>query len=181
MNIIVGITGGIACYKACDLITGLKAQGHDVRVIMTDSATKFITPLTLSTLSNHPVMNDMWVERNGLVEHIEVAKWSEIFVVYPATANIIAKFSCGIADDLLSTVYLALPKKTIKIVFPAMNTNMLEHFTTVRNIEMLKVHGTWVAATIETKLACGDVGNGGVMKPRDAIEFINMVIEKKRG
>ena len=178
MNTILGITGGIAAYKSCDLVTMLRANGHDVRVIMTDNAMEFITPLTLSTLSNHPVMTSMWEERKGSVEHIEVAKWGELFIVYPCTVNTIAKFAYGIADNLLSTVYLALPKKVIKMVFPAANTNMVEHITARRNIESLRVSGTWVAATVSTKLACGDIGKGGVMKPKEAMEFINTVIEK---
>ena len=178
MNILLGISGGIAAYKSCDLISGLKnddIRNHDIRVIMTKNAAEFITPLTLSTLSNHPVMSDMWVERNGKVEHIEVAKWTEVFIVYPATSNIIAKFANGIADDLLSTVYLALPNSVVRFVFPAMNTNMLYHPATIRNLKTLKSDGVIVTDTIETKLACGDVGKGGIMKPSDAVKFINLI------
>jgi phosphopantothenoylcysteine synthetase/decarboxylase len=176
-NVILGISGGIAAYKACDVISGLRAKGYGIRVIMTEHAKEFIAPMTLSTLSRHPVMDNMWAERDGKVEHIDIAKWGSVFVVYPATANIIAKFANGIADDLLSTVYLALPSDVTsdvtRIVFPACNTMMLEHPATQRNLEQLKKDGVLVQDTRETELACGDVGKGGVLKPRDAIEIID--------
>jgi phosphopantothenoylcysteine synthetase/decarboxylase len=172
MNVLLGISGGIAAYKACDLITGLKANGHDVRVIMTKHAKEFITPMTVATLSTHPVMDNMWAEIKGNVEHIDTAKWTEVFIVYPATANIIAKFANGIADDLLSTVYLALPKTVQKFVFPAMNTNMLMHPATLRNIRRIVDDGVFVADTRTSKLACGDVGKGAVLSPRDAVECV---------
>lgn len=172
-NVLLGVSGGIAAYKACDLITGLKANGHDIRVIMTEHAKEFITPMTLATLSTHPVMDNMWAEIKGNVEHIDTAKWTEVFIVYPATANIIAKFANGIADDLLSTVYLALPRdKVIGIIFPAANTNMIEHPSTIRNLQKLKEDGCFVTDTREAKLACGDYGKGALLQPRDAIEII---------
>lgn len=179
-NVILGVSGGIAAYKSCDVISGLRSKGYDVRVIMTENAKQFITPMTLSTLSRHPVMDDMWAERDGKVEHIEVAKWANIFIVYPSTANIIAKFANGIADDLLSTVYLALPKDVVKIVFPAMNSQMLSHPATQRNITRLFLDGCKVQRTRETELACGDVGKGAVLKPRDAIEIIEKLIGESK-
>lgn len=174
-NIILGISGGIAAYKACDVISGLRSKGYDVRVIMTENAKQFITPMTISTLSRHPVMDNMWAERDGKVEHIEVAKWADVFIVYPSTVNIMAKFANGIADDLLSTVYLALPFSVKKIIFPACNTNMVQHNATIRNIDVLKHDGCIVTETRETELACGDVGKGAVLKPRDAIELIGQI------
>lgn len=179
MNILLGISGGIAAYKACDLITGLKANKHDVRVIMTEHAKEFITPMTIATLSTHPVMDNMWAEIKGNVEHIDTAKWAEVFVVYPATANVIAKFAHGIADDLLSTVYLALPSSVIKIVFPAMNTNMLTHPASYRNRSSLGHDGVHVTDTRESMLACGDVGKGAVLTPRESVEIINQLIERQ--
>lgn len=175
-NIILGVTGGIAAYKACDLISGLRNKGYDVRVIMTEHAKEFITPLTLATLSRHPVMETMWAERNGSVEHIEVAKWADILVVYPATANIIAKFAHGIADDLLSTVYLALPFMSVAtIIFPAMNTNMFNNQVTRENMGLLTARGCLVTDTREAELACGDIGKGALLKPRDALDIIDKV------
>ena len=178
-NVILGVSGGIAAYKSLDLISGLKSQGFDVRVIMTENAKQFITPMTLSTLSGHPVMDNMWAERDGKVEHIEVSKWADFLVVYPATVNVIAKFANGIADDLLSTVYLALPwireddKHWVdRIVFPAANTIMIEHAATKRNLEILKNDNVVVHDTDFGKLACGDVGKGILTKPREAVEFV---------
>ena len=174
MKILVGISGGISAYKSADLILGLQKTGHEVRVVMTDNAKEFITPLTLTTLSKHVVMSDMWDDKyKSDVEHIEVAKWANAFIVYPATANIIAKFANGIADDTLSTVYLALPKSVRKFVFPAMNTNMLNHIATCRNISTIARDGINVAETRRTVLACGDEGEGGLMKPRAAVKWFN--------
>ena len=175
MNILIGITGGISAYKSCDLILGLQKTGHEVRIIMTDNAKEFITPMTIATLSKNPVMNDMWVERKD-VEHIEVAKWANAFVVYPATVNIIAKFAHGIADDTLSTVYLALPYGVKKIVFPAANTNMFRHHSVQRNLRILEIDGVTVTKTRTTTLACGDLGEGGLLKPREAVDLINGLI-----
>ena len=179
-NLILGVSGGIAAYKSCDLIIGLKNIGYDVRVIMTENAKQFITPLSLATLSTHPVMEDMWAERDGKVEHIDIAKWADVFVVYPCTINLMAKFANGIADDLLSTVYLALPNNVVKIVFPSANTNMYEHPASYRNIHQLINDKVYVSATRVTKLACGDIGQGAALKPRDAIDFIGEMIERKK-
>lgn len=178
MNILLGISGGIAAFKACDLITGLRSNNHDVRVIMTKHAKEFITPMTIATLSKHPVMDNMWAEIKGNVEHIDTAKWTEVFVVYPVTANIIAKFANGIADDLLSTVYLALPNNVTRIVFPAANTNMLNHPATQRNMVTLANDGVRVTDTREAMLACNDVGKGAVISPREAVELIDVLIER---
>jgi phosphopantothenoylcysteine decarboxylase/phosphopantothenate--cysteine ligase len=172
MKILLGISGGISAYKACDLITGLKIHGHDVHVIMTEHAKEFLTPLTLATLSTHPVLDNMWAEQNGKVEHIDTALWTELFVVYPATVNIIAKFAHGIADDLLSTVYLALPARVKKIVFPAANENMINNPIVLDNMGTLRKYNTIVAPTRVGNLACGYKGDGCVLKPRDAVTFI---------
>lgn len=175
MNTILAVTGGIAAYKACDFINALKRQGHDVRVIMTEHAKQFITALTLATLSKHPVMDDMWQERRGTVDHIEVATWAQNFLVYPATANIIGKFANGIADDLLSTVYLALPGHVNRIIYPAMNTNMYNSVAVRRNLEQLRQDGCFVSATREGNLACGTQGVGCLLQPDKALEFFNLV------
>jgi len=134
----------------------------------------FITPLTLSTLSGHEVMHDMWAERKGDVEHIEIAKWADVFLVYPATVNIIGKFANGIADDLLSTVFLALPFETIKIICPAANTKMYTHPIVRKNIEKLNLTywGLRFFGPEEGRLACGDVGLGKASKPREVVEFV---------
>lgn len=171
MNTILAVTGGIAAYKSCDLINLLKRNGHDVRVIMTENAKQFIAPLTLATLSKHPIMDDMWQEKSGNVDHIEVATWAENFLVYPATANIIGKFANGIADDLLSTVYLALPKNVTKVIYPAMNTNMYNSAALKRNLKQLQLDGCAVSGTREGNLACGTKGDGCLLQPDKAFEF----------
>ena len=181
MKILLGVTGGIAAYKSCDVISGLRANGHEVKVIMTKNAMQFITPLTLSTLSGHEVMSDMWQERRGIVEHIEIAKWADIVLVYPATMNIIAKFAAGLADDLLSTVYLALPRNKIKIICPAANTEMYHNTITKQNIQTVLNGGrVFEFGPIEGKLACGDFGMGKAAKPRDVVEYVQEKVEEMK-
>jgi phosphopantothenoylcysteine decarboxylase/phosphopantothenate--cysteine ligase len=171
MNIVIAVTGGIAAYKSCDLINVLKKEGHNVRCIMTENAKQFITPLTLASLSGHAVMDNMWAERDD-IGHIEVAKWANIFIVYPATANIIAKFSNGIADDLLSTVFLALPWTVKKIICPAMNTCMWENKATQRNVNVLVKDDCFILGPVDGKLACGDVGKGKIVSVKDVVSMV---------
>ena len=178
MNIILAITGGIAAYKACDLINMLRKE-NDVRVIMTEHAKEFITPLTLATLSRHPVMDNMWEERRGTVDHIEVATWAELFIVYPATANMIGKFANGIADDLLSTVFLALPQTTQKVIFPAMNTNMYENPIVQKNLESLRSYKCFIGETRTGQLACGTEGKGCLLQPKDAMKILQLWLPVK--
>ena len=174
MNIIIAVTGGIAAYKACDLINMLRREKHDVRIIMTQHAKSFITPMTLATLSKHPVMDDMWQEIKGTVDHIDVAEWTELFIVYPATANIIGKFAHGIADDLLSTVFLALAKDKQKVIFPAMNTNMYENPIVQKNLKELASPQCFIAETRTGMLACGVKGRGCLMQPQKAMEILGL-------
>ena len=174
-NILLGVTGGIAAYKACDLINMLRKQDYDVRVIMTEHAKQFITPMTLSTLSRHPVMDDMWSERKGDVEHIDIGKWADGLVLYPATFNIIGKFSSGICDDLLSTVFQAIPCDKKRIIFPSMNNIMWENKILQKNISLLKeVYGSEIRIVepIDGRLACGDVGKGKLVSPPKAVKEI---------
>lgn len=178
MNVLLGITGGIAAYKACNIISGLKAREHEVQVVMTKAAQKFITPLTLATLSECPVMTTMWSDwdtsGHPTVEHIEIAKWTDVFVVAPAAANTIAKFAHGIADNLMSTVFLALPTDIPKLIFPALNTCMLESPATKKNIGTIADRSDCtVYDTEEKRLACGDVGKGALLHPRKIVEIIN--------
>jgi phosphopantothenoylcysteine decarboxylase len=173
-KVIVCVTGGISAYKACDLIIGLKARGCDVRVIMTENAKQFITTMTLAVLSKHPVMHDMWAERQGTVDHIDVARWADAFVVYPASYDIIGKFANGLADDLLSTVFPALPKHTPKIIFPAMNNFMYHSPALAKNIAFLEENyfELTVTQTRIGNLACGDQADGCLLHPRDAVNII---------
>ena len=174
-NIILAVSGGIAAYKACDLITLLKKAGHDVRVIMTKNAERFIPAMTLATLSKHPVMRNMWQEKNGTVDHIDIASWADMFVVYPATANIIGKFANGIADDLLSTVFLALPPKVTRVIFPAMNTYMYTNPIVENNMFKL-ANSCTVTHTRKGLLACGTKGLGCLLRPKEAMDILNEIV-----
>ena len=132
-HIVLGVTGGIAAYKSCEIASMLRKRKADVHVIMTKNATQFVQPLTFETLSNAPVVTDTFV-RDGTweVEHIALAKWADLFLIAPATANIIAKMACGIADDMLSTTVLAT--KAPVLLAPAMNTGMWTAEATQCNI-----------------------------------------------
>ena len=174
MNILIGVTGGIAAYKMCSVVNKLKLK-HDVRVVMTENATKFVGPLTFEALTQNPVMTSMWVS-NEKVNHIEVAQnWADIFVVAPATANTIAKLANGIADDLLSTMYLACDKPVI--VAPAMNTNMLKHTATQINITRLMACGVMIISPIVKLLACGVEGAGALASTEKIVEIIEDVLK----
>lgn len=174
MNILLGVTGGIAAYKACDIISGLKATGHTVKVVATESALAFTSEHALAVLSESRVLKDeVFWDRDGGVAHIEITKWADVFVVAPATANIIAKFAHGLADDVLSTVNLAVPPGTPKFLFPAMNTVMLNNPAVQRNLQDLDELGWFVSGTADGKLACGDIGNGKLLKPREIVGIIN--------
>ena len=139
-NVVLGVTGGIACYKSCEIVSRLKKLGFGVDVIMTQHACEFVQPLTFETLSARPVVTDMF-DRNHPweVEHISLAKKASVFVIAPATANIIGKLANGIADDMLSTTAMATKSKII--IAPAMNTNMYENPVVQENMQKLKQRG----------------------------------------
>ncbi len=157
--IVVGVTGGIAAFKACSLVSSLKKKGHDVHVIMTKAAQEFVTPLTFQSLSNNRVIVDMFsIDYEPEVHHISLAKKADVFVVAPASADFIAKSSHGIADDMLTTTFLAA--NCPKLVVPAMNTQMLENPITQDNIARLQHFGIHVMDSEAGYLACGDNGKG---------------------
>ena len=170
-NVVLGVSGGIAVYKACEIVSRLKKLGANVDVIMTDHATEFVTPLTFQTLAKSAVVtNPFEPVKEFDINHISLAKKADAFVVAPATANVIAKFAQGIADDMLSTTYLA--STAHKIVCPAMNVNMYEDATTQENMRILKERGVeFVDATVGM-LACGDVGKGRMSEPVDIVNRI---------
>ena len=157
--VVLGVTGGIAAYKACELLRLLQKQGVDVTVIMTKNAGRFVSPLTFETLSGHPVAMDTF-ERPATweVEHVALAKRADLFLIAPATANILAKMACGIADDMLSTTVLAT--RAPVLVAPAMNTGMWENPATQHNLSVLMSRGVRVVAPASGHLACGDSGAG---------------------
>lgn len=165
MRIIVGITGGIAAYKAPELVRLLKKQGHEVRCAATEHALQFVTRVTLETVSGAPLYSDLFA--SGRTEHISLKDWGEMLIVAPATANIIGKVANGIADDALSTLLLAFSGKPV-IMAPAMNCEMWAHPAVQRNIETLKSWGIRMVGPEEGELACGVNGVGRMSEP-DAI------------
>ncbi|MDE5548721.1 MAG: bifunctional phosphopantothenoylcysteine decarboxylase/phosphopantothenate--cysteine ligase CoaBC, partial [Clostridia bacterium] len=156
------------CYKSCEIVSRLKKLGSGVDVIMTAHSTEFVSPLTFETLSARPVVSDMFTrEKEWEVEHISLAKKADLCIIAPATANVIAKFADGIADDMLTTTFLAL--KCPIIIAPAMNTNMYENVAVKENLEILKSRGVIVVDSIEGRLACGDNGKGKMAEPVDIV------------
>ena len=157
--IVLGVTGGIAVYKACELLRLLQKRGIDVFVVMTQNACRFVAPLTFETLSGHPVAVDTFGRpQTWEVEHIALAKRADLFLIAPATANIMGKMACGIADDMLSTTVMAT--RAPVLVAPAMNTGMWENAAVQQNIKTLRARGVEIVAPVSGHLACGDNGAG---------------------
>lgn len=177
--IIVGITGGIAVYKICYLVSSLKKQGYDVHVLMSKEAQEFVTPLTFQTLSNNKVITDMFTtDYTPDVHHVSLAKKADLFVIAPATANVIAKVANGIADDMLTTTFLAANCK--KLIVPAMNTQMLMNPVTQDNIQKCKNYGMHIFESDSGYLACGDVGKGRLPEPDEIEDKIKEVFEEDK-
>lgn len=178
-NVLLGVSGGIACYKACEVVSRLKKLNAGVDVVMTKHATEFVAPLTFETLSNRPVVSDMFSrEREWEVEHIALAKKADLCIIAPATANVISKLAEGIADDMLTTTYLAL--KCPVIIAPAMNTNMYENPVIKANLDKLRKSGVIVIDSADGRLACGDVGKGKMAEPIDIVAKAVEVLCPKR-
>lgn len=170
-NIVVGVTGGIAVYKACDVVNKIKKMGANVKVIMTKSACEFVAPITFQTLSNNFVTTDMFEEpKTWDVEHIEIAKMADLFLIVPATANIIGKIVNGIADDMLSTTVMAT--KSPVVFAPAMNTNMFENEIVQKNIKTLKKYGYRFIDPSSGLLACGDIGVGKLADVDEIVDYV---------
>lgn len=158
-TIVVGVSGGIAAYKAVDVVSKLKVSGADVRVIMTDNAAKFVTPLTFQTISQNPVSSDMFSEpKRWEIEHISLAAAADLILVAPATANILGKAANGVAGDLLSTTIMAARSKVLFV--PSMNDAMYENPITQRNMKMLTELGYLFVEPEEGRLASGAAGKG---------------------
>lgn len=178
-NIVLGMTGGIACYKACELVSALKKLGAGVDVIMTRNACEFVRPLTLETLSKRPVITDTFSRSQPWeVQHVSLAKKADLFLIAPASANIIAKAALGIADDMLSTTFLAC--NAPKMICPAMNTVMIEAEPTVNNMKLLADRGVIFVEGMRGMLACGDEGRGRMAEPDEILnEVINFFAPKR--
>ena len=179
-EIVLGVTGGIAAYKSADLVSRLRHKGANVSVIMTANAAEFISPLTFRTLSARPVaVNTFQNPESWNVEHIALAQRAEVFLIAPATANILAKMAHGIADDMLSTTILAT--KAPILVAPAMNTGMWTADATQENVRILRKRGVLFIGPESGKLACGDTGAGRMSEPAEIVEALEQVFRTRNG
>lgn len=185
MRVTVGVSGGIAAYKAAELVRALQRQSVEVHVVMTAAAERFVQPLTFAALTGHRVLSSLWSEagsgetspeQNG-IDHIAEAQWSEALVVAPATANILAKFAHGIADDFVSTMYLATTAPVL--VAPAMNVNMWNHAATQANVETLRQRGVRVIEPGSGDLACGMVGAGRMAEPEAIAAVVLAALDRR--
>jgi phosphopantothenoylcysteine decarboxylase / phosphopantothenate---cysteine ligase len=180
MRVTVGVCGGIAAYKAAELVRALQHRALEVHVVMTEAAGRFVQPLTFAALTGHKVITSLWdegsedsgsgAEQQNRIEHIDEAQWTDALVVAPATANILAKFAHGIADDFLTTMYLAT--RAPVLVAPAMNVNMWEHPATQASVEILRGRGVRVIEPGTGELACGMVGAGRMAEPEAIAEAV---------
>lgn len=171
-RIVVGVSGGIAAYKACDLVSKLSKKDYEIKVILTKHAEKFVSKLTFEALCHNYVETDLFDESNeDPIAHITLAKWADLMIIVPATANIIAKVVHGISDDLLSTTFLACNKH--KMICPAMNTQMYENPVTQQNIQTCKDLGYQILDPVVGHLACNDTGKGKMIEPADIVEAID--------
>ncbi|MFC2470908.1 bifunctional phosphopantothenoylcysteine decarboxylase/phosphopantothenate--cysteine ligase CoaBC [Lachnoanaerobaculum gingivalis] len=178
-NILLGVTGGIAAYKIANLASMLKKQSANVKVIMTENACQFITPMTFETLTAQKVYTDTF-DRNFefKVDHIELGKWADVFLIAPATANAIGKLANGIADDMLTTTALAM--RCPIVVSPAMNTAMFENKVVKHNIMKLRTYGMDIILPASGHLACGDTGAGKMPEPEMLLEYIKRAAYQKK-
>lgn len=177
--VLLGVTGGIAAYKMANVASGLRKAGATVHVIMTENATKFITPLTFETLTNNRCVVDTFARDFQYdVKHISLAKAADLILIAPATANVIAKLANGLADDMLTTTVLAAKCK--KLVAPAMNTAMLENPITQDNIARLKQYGFGIIEPAVGMLACKDVGSGKLPEPETLLDCIAMELAREK-
>lgn len=176
-NILLGVSGGIAAYKVLDLCSRLKKSGVNLKIIMTKSATEFINPLSFETMGKCQVYTDLFTGHHEKVHHIEVAKWADLMLIAPASANIIAKMANGIADNFLLSTYLACDKDVF--IAPAMNTNMLKAKATQRNLETLKEDGVRIIKPEPGLLACNTIGDGRLEEPIEIIDYLEDYFTEK--
>ena len=181
MRITLGVTGGIAAYKSAELLRRLQDEGHSIQVVMTRAAREFITPLTFAALSGQRVITDLFSSsasgENNLesaIDHIAVAQHTDLLLVAPATADVLAKFARGMADDFLSTLYLASTAPVV--VAPAMNVNMWQHAATQENLATLRARGVWIVEPNEGYLACGMTGPGRLASQEEILKAVRQVL-----
>lgn len=184
MRVVLGVGGGIAAYKSAELVRALQQRGHDVQVVMTRAAQEFIQPLTFAALTGRKVITGLFSQTNAAdtlssaVEHIGIAQEHDVLIVAPATADLLAKFACGLADDFLSTLYLAFTGPVV--LAPAMNTAMWDHPATQQNLSALRQRGCSIVEPDEGWLACGTIGAGRLSDPTRIAERIDSLRRSKK-
>ena len=178
-NVLLGVTGGIAAYKACELVSALVKQHADVNVIMTRNATEFVAPLTFDALTHNRTVTDTFDRMHSYeIEHISLAEKADVIVIAPASANVIAKLANGLADDMLTTTVLA--SRAVKLIAPAMNTNMYENPVTQHNLELLKGYGWEIIGPDSGRLACGTTGRGKMVSPERLLDAVEHAIAHEK-
>lgn len=178
-EVLLCVTGGIACYKSADLASKLVQAGAGVSVAMTEAACKFIAPLTFQALTRREVFTNLWQGgENFQSNHISLSERADLMVVAPGTADIIAKFACGIADDLISTTALAVTGQCPILIAPAMNTRMWEAPVTQENVQKLRGWNYEFAGPAEGNLACGTTGTGRMIEPAELLKTITTLLKK---
>ena len=176
MNIVLGVSGSISAYKAADVTSALVKKGHNVQVILTDGGSRFITALTLQTLSKRKVETDAFTEENpSVVKHISMAEWADVVAVVPASADIIGKVASGIADDLLTSTIVAANNQAVMVMAPAMNTNMYENPIVQSNIEKLQSYGYRFIEPKSSMLACGTMGKGALADVDVIVDYLDSI------
>jgi phosphopantothenoylcysteine decarboxylase / phosphopantothenate---cysteine ligase len=185
MRITLGVTGGIAAYKSAELVRRLQDEGHSIQVVMTRAAREFITPLTFAALSGQRVITDLFSNQPGwegsldsAIDHIAVAQRTDLLLVAPATADILAKLARGIADDFLTTLYLATTARVL--VAPAMNVNMWQHAATQENVAMLRARGVRIVEPSEGYLACGMIGSGRLAEQEEILKAVREALQAEQ-
>ncbi|MBR2428299.1 MAG: hypothetical protein IKB16_16305 [Lentisphaeria bacterium] len=173
-HIVLGVTGGIACYKSADLCSKLVSAGYEVSVVMTANALKLISAQIFMTLSRHDVLTDVFDTKNWKPGHVDLAAWADLLVVAPATANFIGKYTHGIADDALTTVALACRKPVL--LAPAMNTMMWESPALQANLQVLKERGTYITGPADGRLACGPGGVGRMVEVPEILAAVKAIL-----
>ncbi len=177
-RILLGVSGGIAAYKAAELARMFVKEGAEVRVVMTRAATKFVKPLTFETLTGNPVATKMFARRTeaGATVHIELARWAKVLVIAPATADVLARLAVGLANDLLSTT--ALASEAPLVLAPAMNSSMWHHPAVGANVATLRDRGAVLVGPGEGDLACGETGPGRMAEPAEIVEAVREVLAR---
>lgn len=178
-HILLGVTGSIAAYKACEIVRGLQRQNTNVTVVMTKEAKEFVTPLTFASLSQNRVYDDMFLKDtiDWDIEHVSLAEKADVLLIAPATANIIGKLACGIADDLLSCV--AMATKAPIVIAPAMNDGMYTNKIVQENIKKLESHGIYFVSPVKGRLACGSVGQGHLADVEAIVKKVCALLKNK--